>query len=253
VIEFRKVTKRFGSKLVLDQVDLRLDEAEIVFVIGKSGMGKSVLLKHIVGLLRPDEGEIFVENQEISRLPEADFFPIRRRCGMVFQFPALLDSLSVFENVAFGLRSQQSDLPESELKNIVNEKLSLVGLSPAVLDRFPLELSFGTQKRVSIARTLAVDPKYLLFDEPTTGLDPVSTTTVNDLIFRLSRNLRASSLVVSHDMHCALKIADRICLLDGGRVVVQGPPEELIYSQHPLAKDFLREAKEKMHELSSQF
>jgi len=224
VIEFKAVSKRFGKKQVLDQVDFRLGDAEIVFVIGKSGMGKSVLLKHIVGLLQPDSGEIWVDDREVSHLGEAQLLEVRRRCGMVFQYPALLDSLSVFENIVFGLRVQRPELTESELQAIAREKLGLVGLNSSLLSRFPLELSSSTQKRVSIARTLAVGPKYLLFDEPTTGLDPVSTNTVNDLIFRLSRQLQVSSLVVSHDMHCALAIADRILLLDGAKIVVQGPP-----------------------------
>jgi phospholipid/cholesterol/gamma-HCH transport system ATP-binding protein len=244
VIEFKGVTKWFGSKNVLDGIDLQIRNAEIVFVLGRSGVGKSVLLKHLVGLLRPDRGSIRVDDKEITGLTEAALFPIRKLCGMVFQFPALLDSLSVYENVAFGLRSLRLCETEAAVRATVLEKLSLVNLGEELLPRFPTELSYGMQKRVSIARTLAVQPSYLLFDEPTTGLDPVATARIDDLIRRLSRKLNVTSLVVSHDILSALKIADRIVLLDKGRVVVEGTPADVEKSEHPLARDFLMDVRD---------
>lgn len=246
MIEFKHVTKRFGDKLVLDRVSFQINRGEIVFVIGKSGMGKSVLLKNIVGLIRPDEGEIWVENQEVGRLRESEYFQVRKLCGMVFQYPALLDSLTVFENVAFGVRAHRLCSSEEELKKRVREKLRLAHLSEEIFPLFPTELSYGMQKRVSIARTLAVEPNYLLFDEPTTGLDPVATNGINDLIFRLSRTLKVTSVVVSHDMHCAIAIADRIFLLHEGKMIAEGPPSDMVYSSQPLVQEFMKEAKEKM-------
>lgn len=245
MIEFRKVSKRFGGKIVLDQMDLTFNDGEIIFIIGKSGMGKSVLLKHIVGLLRPDAGEIWIDGLEATRLKEEDYYPVRKKCGMVFQFPALLDSLTVFENIAFGVRAHRLVTTEAEVASLVEEKLSLVNLGKQYLSSYPTELSYGMQKRVSIARTLAVSPSYLLFDEPTTGLDPVTTSFINDLIQRLSRKLSVTSVVVSHDMHCALAIADKIYLLNRGKVVAAGTPDEMRASTSLLAQDFLKEAKER--------
>jgi phospholipid/cholesterol/gamma-HCH transport system ATP-binding protein len=171
---------------------------------------------------------------------------IRRKCGMVFQHPALLDSLSVFDNVAFGLRTPQyravKELTEKQIRNIVVEKLSLVHLGPEILDRRPPEISYGMQKRVSLARTLAPEPRYLLFDEPTTGLDPITTNAVNDLIFELSRKLKVTSVVVSHDMGCALKIADRVLVLDQARILALDTVAAMKKSPEPLIRDFLSEA-----------
>ncbi|MEK7691137.1 MAG: ATP-binding cassette domain-containing protein, partial [Bdellovibrionota bacterium] len=208
-IQFRSVTKSFGTKTILRNVSFEVRKGEIYFILGKSGMGKSVTLKHIVGVMKPDQGEVWVDSQPVHSMDEIALAAIRRKCGMVFQHPALLDSLSVYENVAFGLRtSQYSDsigraLAESEIRSKVVETLALVNLGPELLDRYPAEISYGMQKRVSLARTLAPGPSYLLFDEPTTGLDPITTNAVNDLIFTLSRKLSVTSVVVSHDMQCA--------------------------------------------------
>ena len=168
-------------------------------------------------------------------------FPMRRMCGMVFQQPALFDSLTIFENVAFGLRKQQPELSESDVATRVRECLALVHLS-GIEKKTPQQISYGMQKRVSLARTVAVNPRILLFDEPTTGLDPVTTNAINQLILELSRKLKTTSLVVSHDMHCALEIADHILILDQGQIVDQGTPNELKKSRQPLVQDFLREA-----------
>lgn len=210
-----------------------------MFILGTSGTGKSVLLKNLVGLLTPDEGEIWIDNEEVSQLTEDQYLPIRKKCGMVFQHPALFDSLTIFENVAFGLR-RHYQLSEEEIEQKVTKALSLVHIS-GVEKKRPAQISYGMQKRVSLARTIALEPKILLFDEPTTGLDPVTTTAVNKLIQDLSRELKTTSLVVSHDMNCALSIADRIVVLDKGSIVALGTPQELKKSTHPLVKDFLAE------------
>lgn len=239
MIRFDKVVKRFGDRTILKGISFEVAEGEILFILGTSGTGKSVTLKNIVGLLRPDEGEIWIDGQEVSKLSEEAYFPVRKKCGMVFQHPALFDSLTVFENVAFGLRKHYR-LPEEEIRERVVKCLSLVNLK-GIEDKMPSEISYGMQKRVSLARTVAVDPRVLLFDEPTTGLDPVTTNAVNRLIFDLSRSLKTTSLVVSHDMRCALEIADRIIVLDQGHIVAQGTPGELKTSEHPLVRDFLAE------------
>ncbi len=241
MIAFHKVHKSFGTHQVLKGITFEIPEGQILFILGTSGTGKSVLLKNIVGLMQPTSGEIFVDGTEVSRLEEEQLFPIRKKCGMVFQHPALFDSLSVFENVAFGLRKHSPELSESQLRERVIECLSLVHLNN-VENKMPYDISYGMQKRVSLARTVAISPRILLFDEPTTGLDPVTTRAINHLIFELSRKLKTTSIVVSHDMQCALEIADRIIMLDAGEIVAQGKPEELKKSAHPLVRDFLKEA-----------
>lgn len=247
-IRFENVSKAFGKKTVLQHVSFEVAAGEILFILGKSGMGKSVTLKHMVGVMKPDSGEVFVDGQRMNRLSDEELADVRRKCGMVFQHPALLDSLTVYENVAFGLRTPQylSTLPkpitEEEIREIVVSKLALVNLEPDILDRMPPEISYGMQKRVSLARTLAPEPRYLLFDEPTTGLDPITTNAVNDLILELSRKLKVTSVVVSHDMYCALKIADRILVLDQARILALADTRSIKKSKEPLIRDFLSEA-----------
>lgn len=240
MIQFRNLIKRFGDRTVLKGLSLDVREGEILFILGTSGTGKSVLLKNLVGLLRPDEGEIWIDGQEVSRFSEEEYLPIRKKCGMVFQHPALFDSLTIFENVAFGLR-RHYNFDEEVIRKKVSKALNLVHLS-GIESKKPAEISYGMQKRVSLARTVALEPKILLFDEPTTGLDPITTNAVNRLIFDLSRTLKTTSLVVSHDMHCALGIADRIVVLDKGEIVALGTPDEMKWSQVPLVRDFLAEA-----------
>jgi phospholipid/cholesterol/gamma-HCH transport system ATP-binding protein len=246
-IRFEGVSKRFGPKVILTDVSFEVAEGEILFILGKSGMGKSVTLKHIVGVMRPDKGRVFVDRDEVSSMSHAELPRVRRRCGMVFQHPALLDSLTVYENVSFGLRTQQyqetlpKPLTEAEIQKIVVEKLALVNLDRDVLHRYPTEISYGMQKRVSLARTLAPGPDYLLFDEPTTGLDPITTNAVNDLIFDLSRKLKVTSVVVSHDMACALKIADRVLVLDQARILALETVAGIKKSREPLIQEFMAE------------
>ena len=239
MIRFENLVKSFGERIILKGVSFEVGEGEILFILGTSGTGKSVLLKNVVGLLRPTSGKIWVDGQEVSALSEEEYFPVRKKCGMVFQHPALFDSLTIYENVAFGLRKHYQ-MSEDEISERVTRCLKLVNLR-GVEDKLPQDISYGMQKRVSLARTVAVDPKILLFDEPTTGLDPVTTNAVNKLILDLSRELKTTSVVVSHDMHCALDIADKIIVLDKGQIVDQGTPSDLRKSKHPLVVDFLAE------------
>ncbi len=241
MIEFKGVTKSFGPRTILKDLNLKIPEGKIVFILGMSGTGKSVLLKNIVGLLKPDSGELFVENYPVHKLTEMEMMEVRKVCGMVFQQPALFDSLNVFENVAYGLR-RHFKMSEAEIEKRVKESLSLVGLKN-VEKKESHELSFGMKKRVSLARTVALKPKILLFDEPTTGLDPISTNRINQLILDLSKNLGTTSLVVSHDMESALRVADHIVVLEAGNLLTQGTPQEMRQSQIPLVHDFLDEVK----------
>lgn len=247
MIRFENVTKSFGPKTILKNVSFEVSTGEILFILGKSGMGKSVTLKHIVGVMKPDSGKIYVDGKDVTSMSDLQLESVRSTCGMVFQHPALLDSLNVYQNVSFGLRTPQFNhamkrtLNEEEIKTRVLEKLSLVNLGPEILERMPPEISYGMQKRVSLARTLAPGPSYLLFDEPTTGLDPITTNAVNDLIFDLSRKLKVTSVVVSHDMACALKIADRILVLDQAGILAIGTVSEIKRSSEALIQDFLSE------------
>jgi len=242
VIRFNNVVKKFGERTVLKGISFKVEQGKIAFILGTSGTGKSVLLKNLVGLLRPTSGEIYIDDKEVSQLTEEEYLPVRKECGMVFQQPALFDSLSIFENIAFGLRRHEK-LSEEQIAERVSEALSLVHLKD-VSQKKPQEISYGMQKRVSMARTLALRPKILLFDEPTTGLDPVTTQAVNSLIHELSRKLKTTSMVVSHDMACALSIADQVIVLDQGQIVEQGSPQELLKSKVQLVQDFLQEVKE---------
>ncbi len=239
MIEFTNVTKSFGKRTILKDLSLKIPTGKIVFILGVSGTGKSVLLKNIVGLLKPDSGTIQVDKFSVHAMNEMEMMEVRKVCGMVFQQPALFDFLDVFENVAYGLR-RHFDLDESLIQEKVKESLRLVGLS-GIETKWPHELSYGMKKRVSLARTVALRPKILLFDEPTTGLDPISTNRVNELILNLSKDLGTTSVVVSHDMESALRVADHIIVLDGGGLLTQGSPEDMKNSQVPLVKDFLSE------------
>lgn len=241
MLEYKNLEKSFGDRKILKGINLKIKQGEIIFILGTSGTGKSVLLKNTVGLLKPDAGEIWIDNQEVSKFSEIQFLNVRKKCGMVFQHPALFDSLTIFENVAFGLRKHYT-LSENQIAEKVDKALRLVNII-GIQQKKPSEISYGMQKRVSLARTIALEPKILLFDEPTTGLDPVTTNAVNSLIKDLSQKLNTTSVVVSHDMSCALKIADRIVVLDQGQVVDQGTPEELLKSEKQLVIDFLSETK----------
>jgi phospholipid/cholesterol/gamma-HCH transport system ATP-binding protein len=239
MIEFKNVVKRFGERTILKGISFHVLKGEILFILGTSGTGKSVTLKNIVGLLRPDEGEIWIDGKEVSHLTEEEYYPVRKMCGMVFQHPALFDSLTIFENVAFGLRKHEH-LTEADIVTRVSRALELVHLR-AIEQKLPQDISYGMQKRVSLARTIAIEPRVLLFDEPTTGLDPVTTSAINKLILDLSRKLQTTSVVVSHDMKCALEIADRVLVLDQGLVIENALTKDLRNSKAPLVQDFLLE------------
>jgi len=240
MIRFEHVSKKFGNNIVLNDISFQVSAGQITFVIGVSGTGKSVMLKSIVGLLQPEAGKIWIENEEVSGFSEQEFLHIRKKCGMVFQNPALFDSLNIYENIAFGLRRHYRGMKEVDIRTRVQKSLRLVHLK-GIESQKPAQISFGMQKRVSIARTIALEPKILLFDEPTTGLDPITTNAVTQLIHELSRELNTTSVVVSHDMYSALAIADNIIMLDSGKIIAQGSPQQLRTSKHPLVMDFFAE------------
>lgn len=236
-IECRDVWKGFGRKSVLRGLNLVIKPGETVVVIGQSGTGKSVLLKHIVGLIYPDRGSILVDGIDITRLNRKKLFELRMRFGMVFQGAALFDSYTVEENVGLAMR-EHTDLPDEEVKRIAEEKLRMVGLE-GVGDKHPAELSGGMKKRVSFARAIAMDPKCILYDEPTTGLDPINADVINNLIVKLSNELHITSIVVTHDLASAYKVADRIVMLHDGKVLFDGTPDEVKSTSNAIVRQFI--------------
>jgi phospholipid/cholesterol/gamma-HCH transport system ATP-binding protein len=236
-IHFRNLHKRFGDKHVLRGVDLEVQRGECFFVIGASGVGKSVLIKHLVGLLRPDGGDIFLDGEEISRLSEQELYRVRKRCAMVFQHSTLFDSMTCLENVALPLRSHRG-MSMSQALRAAEERLERVKMAEFG-GAFPAELGDGMRKRVAIARALTLDPEYVLFDEPTTSLDPISARRVDKLIFELSRDLGVTSIVVSHDLTSIFTIADRIAMLYQGHVRLLGTKEDFQRSSDPIVQQFI--------------
>lgn len=236
LIRFDGVTKRFGHQTVLDGVTFDVQPGTTQVVLGRSGCGKSVLFKCLIGLLHPDGGRILVHGEDIVPLPEEERVIVRARFGVVFQGAALFDSLTVAENVGFGLR--RLGRPEDQIAPIVQERLAQVGL-PNAGDKKPSELSGGMKKRVGLARALAMDPEVILYDEPTTGLDPITSDQINDLILATQQRLNVTSIVVTHDMTSAYKIGDRIVLLDKGRVRAEGTPDEIKESTDPVVRQFI--------------
>jgi len=238
VIEVVGLHKSFGSNHVLRGLDLTVEKGAIQVILGASGSGKSVLLKHVIGLIKPDAGRILVNGEDITRMSPREIMEVRKKFGMVFQTSALFDSLTVGENVAFPLRVAERDLPEEEIRRIVAEKLALVHLE-GVEDLMPSELSGGMRKRVALARAVARDPEILLYDEPTTGLDPITVESVNKLILETRDRLAVTSVVISHDIASALFIADDIAVLAEGRIIFRGAPREIERSDHPYVRRFL--------------
>ena len=244
IVEFRDVAKRFGHLVVLDGVTLSIQRGESIVIIGASGSGKSVMLKHVVGLLKPERGQILFDGQRIDTLPERHLMPIRQRCGFLFQMGALFDSLTVGENIAFPLVEHTRMTPD-QIRQTVAHRLVMVGL-PGIENKPPAELSGGQRKRVALARAIALDPEVILYDEPTTGLDPVRSDVINELIVKLQRELRTTSIVVTHDMASAFKIADRIVMLHEGKLIIDGTPQQIKDSPNPIVRHFvLGEADEK--------
>lgn len=237
MISIRNVTKNFGGNNVLNGLSLEIPRGETLVIMGQSGCGKSVLLKIITGLMAADSGEIWFDGTEISSLKGKKINVLRRRIGMLFQSAALFDSMTVAENVAFML-DQHTDLDKREIRKIVDEKLSLVDLA-GVQDLRPAELSGGMRKRVGLARALAFDPEVIFYDEPTTGLDPVTCTEINQLIKDLHARLQVTSVVVTHDMHSAFSVATRMAMIHEGRQIAYGSPDEIINIDDPILQQFI--------------
>lgn len=237
LIELRNVSKRFDPLVVLNQLSLEIEEGESLVIIGASGSGKSVMLKLIVGLLEPDEGEIIFDGHRIHGLSERQLVPIRIQFGFLFQMGALFDSMTVEENIAFPLIEHTSK-SASEIDRLVDEKLALVALQN-VRRQMPAQLSGGQRKRVALARAIALDPRVILYDEPTTGLDPIRADVINELILKLQRELKVTSVVVTHDMHSAFKVADRIVMLYEGKIIFSGTPAQIHHSDNPVVRRFV--------------
>ncbi len=239
MIVLRDVHKRFGTQVVLDGVDLDVQEGETLALLGPSGTGKSVLLKHIIGLIRPDTGTVVVDDEDVGKLKRKELAELRSRIGYVFQNGALFDSMNVLENVRLGITDGEKYRDEDYARQRVAECLKLVNLAPEVMAKFPAELSGGMRKRVGIARAIAGSPKYLLYDEPTSGLDPVNADVIDSLVKRLDNELGVTSVMVTHDVRGAFRTADRLALLTGGKIVQQGTQEEFLQSRNPRVQEFL--------------
>jgi len=237
VISFREIRKSFGPKAVLEGVSFDVKDGEVFFIIGASGVGKSVLIKHLVGLLYPDSGEIFLDGEEISKLDEAGMMPVRKKCAMVFQHSTLFDSMTCAENVALPLRKHKNLTMKDSLDE-ARRRLDQVHMLEFG-DRFPAELGDGMRKRVAIARALTLDPRYVLFDEPTTSLDPVSARRVDRLIRELSDKLGVTSIVVSHDLVSIFTIADRIVMLYRGKLLMYGTREDFKRTENGIVQQFI--------------
>jgi phospholipid/cholesterol/gamma-HCH transport system ATP-binding protein len=239
MIVLHGIRKTFGTQVVLDRVDFEVREGETVALLGPSGTGKSVLLKHIIGLIRPDAGTVIVDDKEVGRLKRQELAELRSGIGYVFQNGALFDSMNVFENVRLGITDEDKYRDLNYCLERVGECLRLVNLATETRDKYPAELSGGMRKRVGIARAIAGSPKYLLYDEPTSGLDPVNADVIDSLVKRLDNELGVTSVMVTHDVRGAFRVADRLALLTGGKIVQQGTQEEFLASQDPQVKEFL--------------
>jgi phospholipid/cholesterol/gamma-HCH transport system ATP-binding protein len=237
-VELRGLKKRFGSKVVLDGIDLRIGQGESLVVIGGSGTGKSVMIKCVLGILRPDAGQIFVDGRDVTRLRGREREAMLKKFGMLFQGAALFDSLPVWENVAFGL-IQGHGVNRRKAREIAIEKLAKVGLGPEVAVLSPAELSGGMQKRVGLARAIAANPEIIFFDEPTTGLDPIMADVINDLIIDTVKDVGATALSITHDMVSARKISGRIAMLYRGKIVWEGPTPDIDRSGNPYVDQFI--------------
>jgi phospholipid/cholesterol/gamma-HCH transport system ATP-binding protein len=239
MIEIVDLYKSFGEKQVLSGVNLSIHKGETLVIIGRSGEGKSVLIKHIVGLLRPDSGYVSVEGEIVSELEEKQLYTMRKKFGFLFQGSALFDSMTVEENVGLPLVENQLKIEKIDIDRIVAEKLELVGL-PGVQKLKPSELSGGMKKRVALARALVTDPEYILYDEPTTGLDPIMSDSIDNLIKELNNKLTVTSVVVTHDMYSVKNVANKVALLNNGKIHFTGTPEELLHSTDKIITDFIK-------------
>jgi len=237
MIEIQNLVKRFNNILVLNDLSLNIRTGQTCVIIGRSGCGKSVLLKHIVGLIRPDKGRILVDDKDVAALKELELAALRAKISMVFQGGALFDSMNVTENVGFGL-IEHTNIKEDELIERVEEALSMVGLG-GIGNLAPSELSGGMKKRVALARAICIKPEIILYDEPTTGLDPITADSINELIRSLHDKLKVTSVVVTHDMKSAYRIADKIAMMYKGRIILEGTPAEIQNTDNPIVQQFI--------------
>lgn len=239
MIELHGLRKAFGKQVVLDRVDFEVREGETVALLGPSGTGKSVLLKHIIGLIKPDQGTVIVDGRDVASLKRKELSELRSHIGYVFQNGALFDSMNVFENVRLGITDQAKYSDSDYCRERIAGCIRLVNLTPETIEKYPAQLSGGMRKRVGIARAIAGEPKYLLYDEPTSGLDPVNADIIDGLVQRLDDELGVTSVMVTHDVRGAFRVADRLALLSEGRIVMQGTPQEFLASTNPKVKEFL--------------
>jgi phospholipid/cholesterol/gamma-HCH transport system ATP-binding protein len=238
MIQIQGLTKSFGAQAVLKGINLDVLEGTTLVILGGSGSGKTVMMKHMIGLLKPDEGRVLIEGEDIVPMGPQALALLRRKFGMVFQGSALFDSMTVYENVSFPLHEHRSELSEDQIRQIVKDKLGVVGLK-GIEDRYPADLSGGMRKRVGLARAIVLDPKIVLYDEPTTGLDPITTDYVDQMIIEAKKALQVTSVVISHDIASAFKVGDDVAFLSQGVIVDQGTPEALRHSKAPAVQAFL--------------
>lgn len=242
MIELIKITKSFNGQKVLDDIDLNIDPGKITVIVGQSGGGKSVLIKHIIGLIRPDSGQIIIDGIDITNLNDKKLNKVRKKFGMLFQDAALFDSMTVGENVAFPL-NEHTRLSKKEISKIVDEKLNLVGLEN-VTHKMPSELSGGMRKRAGLARAIALDPKIVLFDEPTTGLDPIMRESIDKLIVSTQKRTKATFVVISHDIESTFTIAYKVAMLYQGKIVAVGTPDEIRSSNNSFVRRFIKDLRD---------
>lgn len=243
-IELVNLKKSFGTGHVLNGVDLLIPKGKITVIIGFSGAGKSVMLKHILGLLKPDEGTVTVLGQDLGTLEDTELNELRKKFGMLFQSAALFDDMSTLENVMFPIKEMRRKMKKTEVRKLAEERLKVVGLGPEHYDKYPAALSGGMRKRVGLARAIALDPEIILYDEPTTGLDPVLTETVDELIVTTHNHKpELTSVIISHDLPAAFRIGDFVAMLDGGKIRLFGPPQVFFDSEDPFIRKFVKQVK----------
>lgn len=238
ILVARNLAKRFESRVILDDISLNIEEGKTTVIIGPSGCGKTVFMKHLIVLERPTAGEVFFRGQRIDRLSERSLVPIRMRFGFCFQMGALFDSLTVYENITFPIRQHVKAADWKELDELVKHKLAMVGMD-GFQEHFPANLSGGQRKRVALARAIALNPEVILYDEPTTGLDPITSDVINELILKLQRELKVTSVVVTHDMNSAYKIADRIVMFHRGQIIADGSADHIRNHPHDVVQQFI--------------
>ncbi len=239
ILVVQQLIKRFGSRVVLDTISLAIESGKTTAIIGPSGCGKTVFMKHLIALERPSEGKVFFDGQRIDNLPERKLAKLRTHFGFCFQMSALFDSLSVFENIVFPIRQHIKTIDENALDELVKHKLAVVGMD-GFQRHYPAELSGGQRKRVALARAIALNPEIILYDEPTTGLDPITSDVINELIIKLQKELKITSVVVTHDMNSAYKIADRIIMLHKGKVIADGNAGHIREHPNDLVQQFIQ-------------